>query len=335
MTRDTAMQVPAFRQGVNLIAGTCGAFPVQAVRDNQPLPVQPTILTQPDPDEPVTVTWARLFTDLVLYPYAWLYVSQRDARGFPLRAIHLPAGDVTLGPSDPGNPFARPRVMYRGLDVTADVMRFDNPHAPGALADGCSALSTAIAIETATRRYSVMDIPSGYLRQTGGPDLTAEEIDATLDAWHQARQLRSTAFLGTSVEYQTTVLDPRALQLVEARAANAVDIARLLNLPPMYVNADSGASMTYSNVTQQGQQLLNTTLTPYLAAVAARLSMDDVLPHGTVVVHDMDAWLRSDMPTRMAAYSAALAAGILTLEEVRQAEGLPPQEGAAGAETVA
>lgn len=329
VNRDTALSVPAFRQGVHVIAGTVGTFPLQVHRDTERLPT-PRFLTNPDPDEPGTVTWARVCTDLVLFPYAWLFVFRRMADGFPRDAMYLPAENVLVedgrvkwtGMDVPVPGRANP--LTNGDDITESVVRFDSPTAPGALRDGARILTTALLVESAVRRFAVMDVPGGYLRQTGGPELTEDEILSLLDGWDAAREQRSTAFLSQTLDYATTALDPKSLQLVEARAANAVDIARLLNLPPMYVNAESGGSLTYSTVAQQGQALANLTLAPYLFAIAGRLSMPDVTPSGQVVSHSLDTFLRADLSTRSTSLATLVGAGILTVDEARAVEGLPP-----------
>lgn len=327
VSRDTAMSVPTFSQGVQVIAGTVGTFPLSVRRDRTPLPL-PGFLQQPDPDEPASITWTRLCQDLVLYPYAWLYVTDRLADGFPRTGMYLPSEYVQVHPLAWNGPDVLDRdgrVMLAAgaaLDPTR-VIRFDSPTAPGALQMGVRIITTALLVEEAVRRFARLDIPAGYLHQTGGPELTADEIGDLLDAWEGARVNRSTAFLSQTVDYTTTTLDPRALQLVEARNANAVDIARLLNLPPTFVNAETGGSLTYSTVAQQAQALASTTLLPYLTAIGGRLSMGDVTPHGTVVEHDLSAFLRTDLQSRAQAYQTLLASGVLTVAEVRRWENLP------------
>jgi phage portal protein BeeE len=322
VNRGLAMSVPAFRQGVNLLAGTCGSFPMRAYKAEFEAVPLPALLMQPDPDEPPSVTWTKVFADLVLNSYAWLYVTERYAPiekqkiGWPKRAIHLPFEQVTINEAR--------RVMWEQRDITADAIRFDSPSAPGALVDGARILRTSLLIEDAVRRYAAMDIPSGYLKQTGGPELLDSEIDDLLTGWEAARQSRATGFLSQTVDYANTAFDPKALQLVEARAANAVDIARLLNLPPVYVNADAGSSLTYSTTESMGRSLLNTSLVPYLTAVSNRLTMGDITPYGTTVVFNFDSFLRTDLQARAQSYSVLLSAGVLTVDECRAFEALPP-----------
>lgn len=311
-----AMQVPAFSQGVSIISGTCGAMPLWVHRgDFSPLPT-PQVIWSPDPDVPASVTWTRVYRDLVLHPFAWMLVTQRRADGFPQSMRHVPYFDVSV---------AQDGIYIEGRKADdRDVKRFDSPHAPGALHNGAGILRTASLIEGAVRRFATFDIPAGWLKQTGGPDLTDDEIDALLSGWEGARQTRSTAYLSQSLEYGNNSFDAKQLQLVEARAAITQDVARLLNLPPSAVNAETGSSLTYSTVAQQAEALQAQTLWPYLSAVRGRLSMGDITPRGTSVEVPSLGFLRTDIKARADAYAVMISNGVMTAEEARRLEQLPP-----------
>ena len=312
----SAMQVPAFSQGVHILAGTCGAMPLWVHKGNYIRVPPPTVIAKPDPDVASTVHWTRLFKDLVLHPYAWTLVTERLADGFPQRMRHIPFSDV--------NASAEGIYVEGRLVPDEDVKRFDSPFAPGALTTGASILRTASLIEAAVRRFAAFDIPSGYLKQTGGPDLLDEEIDELLAQWESARSNRSTGFLSQSLDYKSNAFDPKQLQLVEARSAITADVARLLNLPPSSVNAETGSSLTYSTVAQQQEALQAISLWPYLSAVRDRLSMNDILPRGTSVEIPSLGFMRTDLTGRADTYRTLIDTGVLTIEEARALEQLPP-----------
>ena len=316
-TRLLALSIPAFRQGVSVIAGTCGSVPLRVTKGRDVVPT-PQLLAQPDPDEPASVTWSRVYEDLVLFPHAWLQVTARNGAGYPTSAIYHPYEEVSVDDRTGA-------VIVDGDQLPPrDVVRFDSPFAPGALTDGLRILTTSLLVEEAVRRFASFDLPSGALRQTGGPTLSDGDVDDLLGAWETARQNRATAFLNPNVDYAPLSWSAEQLQLRAARDANAQDIARLLNLPPVYVNADTASSLTYATTESQGRQLLNTTLIPYLTAVTGRLSMPDLTPRGHVVEASFDVFLRADLVARSQAYGSLLAAGVLTVDEARALEGLPP-----------
>ena len=316
ITEHSAMLIPAFAQGVHIISGTSGAMPLWTHRGQFARVPPPMVIDKPDPDVPATVTWTRLYRDLVLRPYGWMLVTERLADGFPYRMRHVPFADVTVAPEG---------IYVEGRRVDDnDIKRFDSPVAPGALVNGARILSLAGAVETAVRRFANFETPSGALKQTGGPDLLDDEIDDLLSGWEHARQSRSTAFLNQSLDYKTFAFDAKQLQLVEARNAITADIARLLNLPPSAVNAETGSSLTYSTVAQQQDALQAITLWPYLSSVRDRLSMNDISPRGTRVEIPSLGFLRTDLTARANAYKTLIDTGVMTVEEARALEQLPP-----------
>jgi phage portal protein BeeE len=52
--------------------------------------------------------------------------------------------------------------------------------------------------------------------------------------------------------------------------------------------------------------------------------MGDITPRGQYARHNLDAFLRGDLQARSQSYSTLIASGVVTVEEVRRAEGLPP-----------
>jgi phage portal protein BeeE len=116
--------------------------------------------------------------------------------------------------------------------------------------------------------------------------------------------------------------------MVEARQHQAVEIARVFGVRAALLDAGSpSGSMTYASLTDARRDLVDFTLAPYADAFAGRMSMDDVTETTRTVVVRLDATvLRASFADRMAAYAAAQAAGIYTVDELRDAERRRPGE---------
>lgn len=334
LTRDDVWLVPAVAQGLQVIAGTIGTLPPGLHRGRDPLPL-PTFLAQPDPEEPRESTLTRLVEDLVLFPYAYLVVLERDRNGFPLHGRYVPAELVEPAdpPLDPLGPPATAPTQYRigvgsGLLVPAvDVLRFPS-HWPGLLVVGRRSLRTAMLLESAAQRFATIDAPIGTLKNSGA-DLPPAKVDELLTLWENARRTRSTAYLNALLDYTPTSWNAEQIQLVDARRWQTAEVARLLNLPSSYLNAETEASLTYANIESRRRDLVDLSLRPYLAAVERRLTMDDVVPHGQTVAFDLDAFYRGDLAARGAYYAQALNGPQpwLEVDEVRSVEGLPEMTG--------
>lgn len=327
VSRKEAMSVPAVRRGRSVIAGTIGTFDWRALRGDDPVEAGPAqLLAQPDPN--TTPQWIYTWTidDLMFAGVAWWHVTGRDARGYPI-AVQRVARERVL--------ILWERGAYRAfLDGRAiddrDLIRFDGPD-EGILATGATTLRTAIMLEQATRRFARLDVPLGYLTPAEGAknlstrkgsaglgeDDDRSEVDLLLDTWEDARSTRTTAYLNAATRYETVQLDARAIQLAEAKSEQASEVARMLNLPPRFVNAPQASGMTYATTEGDRRELYDLTLRQYVTAVGQRLSMGDVTPRGQRVAPDVLSFINGDTKAVLEAGEIGTRIGAITPEEVR------------------
>ena len=83
-----------------------------------------------------------------------------------------------------------------------------------------------------------------------------------------------------------------------------------------------GSNLTYSNIEQSWIEFADYTLAAYTGELEELLS--GLLPRGRVVRFDWDSSRRADMADRYNAYETAIGSGWLTVDDVREREGLPP-----------
>ena len=86
--------------------------------------------------------------------------------------------------------------------------------------------------------------------------------------------------------------------------------------------AVDGSNLTYSNIEQSWIEFADYTLAAYTGEIEELLS--SLLPRGRVVRFDWDSSRRADMADRYNAYKTAIGSGWLTVDDVRDREGLPP-----------
>lgn len=312
VTRAQAMSIPAVRQGRQVIAGTIGAAPLACVRqikDRPPERVQRTLLVQPDPNvtRAFTVTWT--LDDLIFHGVAWWRVTCRGSDGKPSQAERVAPGRVAVDTSTG-------RVRVDGEPVEdRDMIRFDGPD-EGLLVHGARTLRTALMLEEAVRNFARLDVPVGLITDEQSA-MTEDEVEVFLTSWEAARAKRSTAYLPQGLRYQNPTWDAEKTQLAQARAFQAAEIARHMNLPPSAVNAPSGDSMTYATTEGNRRELVDRTFAPYIAALEGRLSMGDVTPAGTQVYVDLAQFIRGDLTGVLNAAKTAIDAGVMTVDEVR------------------
>jgi hypothetical protein len=144
--------------------------------------------------------------------------------------------------------------------------------------------------------------PSAYLELhfTGDEPLTDTEIDDLIDRWAKARRGLNggVSFTGKSLEVKEHGTHEAHL-LIEGRNADAVDASRLMSSPAAMADAtNAGASLTYETTAGRNGQFIDYGVGLYMDAIAARLSMDDVVPRGQRTAFDVtQLTVTSPLPT--------------------------------------
>lgn len=318
------MLVPAVRGAINIIAGSIATFPLERWRDGRKIDPG-TFLAYPEDYRPYSRTMAATVRSLILYPYAWWQVTARDPAGFPSRVRWLDPRYVSFTPVWGTAEIDDKWAWYKGSRVArTDLIPFEGPDM-GLLHHGATILTTAIALEEASRTYATPSVPTGYLQQEGQYTMAKPDIEALLDDWEASRKARSTAYLNAGVSYHSVYSTAKDLQLVEAREESARQIGRMLNLPFRYMGVDSGNSMTYSNIASERADFVDLCLSQYMEAISGRLSMPDrngSLP-GETIRYGLDAFLRGAPTDRVARSQVLVDMGVMTRDEARALEGLP------------
>ena len=325
----TALQVPAFVKALKTYTNTISAFPLKEYVGKDQV-IARSFLNQPSNQTTYSAFMGRLVQDLLLYGEAYWRVASRAWDGFPTEVEWMPYTQVTFVPGpttqdvmDPIPAFGT--VYWNGIPVPPrDVIRFDGDGTGGWLATMASAVNTAAALEAAAMRYAEYPVPNVVLKNSGA-DLPGAVVDDLLDAWESARTNRSTAYLNSTISTETIGgFSPNDMQLVAARDASALAIARQANLDAAWVNAtQSGTSLTYANRTDLYRQLLDLSLTPVMNQISERLSMNDITPRGHEVEFDTSVFLRANPAEIATLISTMQPLGIINIDEARSLLDLP------------
>ena len=324
VSRQVALSIPAVKTCRDLIVGTVVQLGIFRYRGGERL--EPGyLLSKPDPSTTWPATIGGTVDDLIFRGRAYWHVLDRDSEGFPSRARWTPVDDVTPQTSSPGGAYAV-LTGYRIAGVrepvaVADVIRYDSP-LPGVLDVGGPTLSAALELEAAARRLAGVELPAGTLTNEGG-ELSDEEARTIVADFQEARRTNGIAWL-QGVSYQREAVSSADLQMIEARANVATDVARLFNVPVAMIGASpsgNASALLYQNLSSQLAILVALAVAPHLRTAEATLS--DVLPRGQSCAFDVQTFLRSD-PQAAADYAIALhAAGIVDTPESRAMLGIP------------
>ena len=305
--RERAMALPTISRARDLLASLIGSLHIRQYgtqwngEDLEEIPLPPeTWMLRPDPSTTRVHTLSWTFDDLFFYGRAhWLIRTRYAAGNFPASFQWLPAANVgVVADAIAGNAPVGPYTLtYNGVELnTADVVSFWSP-LQGILTNGARAIVTAEALDRAAYRTALSPLTAGWLKQTGGEPLSAEELTELADAWVAAREGNAIASLNQYVDFVESSASPEKLQHLESRQHQALELARLANIPPYLVGAPASNSMTYQNAAQAAADAVTFGALPFLEVIEGTLSSEQVTPRGRLVRLDRSAWLDNPLNT--------------------------------------
>lgn len=323
----TAMQVPAFVKALKTYTHTISAFPLKEYIGRDQVVARP-FLNQPSPVTTYSAIMTRTIQDLLLRDVAYWHVTARTWDGFPAAIEYMPYSQISFTPESNYANYPVPaygQVYWNGIAVPErDIIRFDGDGTGGWLSCGAQAINTAYALEAAVYRYAESPAPSVVLKNTGA-DLPADQVDELLNAWEESRASRSTAYLNSSIGFESPGgWSPSEMQMTDARNGAAIALARLANLDPIWVGASvSGTSLVYANRIDLYKQLLDLSLSIPMRLITERLTMNDVTPRGHRVTFDTSVFLKANVEQMAAIVQGLLPLDVIDVQEARDFIDLP------------
>lgn len=206
-----------------------------------------------------------------------------------------------------------------------------NPHSPidengrsaGVFALNPHAFATGQQIQDYTSGTFRSGVPAGYLKVTS-PDMTQPKADQLKANWlrNHGGDRRSIAVLNATTEFVPLNLSPVDAALAEVGRLNIAEIAFAFGLDPNTLSVSLAQAMTYTNLRDAWLNHRDFGLAPWVAAVQDTLTA--LTPNGQTVLVDLDGFANPNRQDRYNAYKTGIDAGIITVDEVRKLEGLPP-----------
>jgi HK97 family phage portal protein len=194
------------------------------------------------------------------------------------------------------------------------------------------ALSLAAAAERFSGTFFGNGATFGGILSSDKPlgDKTAENLRKAINARHQgvSNAHRFLLLDGGSMKYDKLGTDPEHAQLLEMRTFQIREIARFLRIPVSKLG-DLERS-TYSNIEQQNLDYYQSCLRPWFVRFEQELDLKLLTAADRATLHFehvLDGLLRADTEKRAQFYQVMSSAGLMTPNEIRRLENLPPFEG--------
>lgn len=327
MDRNIALQVPTVTRCRNLIAGVISSIDLELYNKSTGKELEsPVWLEQPDIRQPRSVTIAYTVDALLFYGVSYwrvtsLYADDLRPSGFEF----VPNTRVTVTTNQLGT-----EVAYYSVDGVqvpmsgiGSLVTFQSL-LPGVLQTGGRTIQAALDVQKAAAVAAATPMATGFIKNNGA-DLPEAQVQGILASWKSARQNRSTAYLTSTLDYQTVGFSPKDMTYNESSQYLSTEISRLMNCPAFMVSADMNNSMTYQNVLDSRKEFVAYSLQPFISAIENRLSLDDITRRGNVVRFAIDeSFLRADTMARLEAIEKLLALGLIDVEQAQSMEQLSP-----------
>ena len=325
--RYLCLQVPAVVRCRNLIAGVISSLDLELYNKTTGKELEsPVWLDQPDIRQPRSVTIAYTVDSLLFYGVAyWRVTSLYADDGRPSGFEWIANTRVTVTTNKDGTEIQSYSIQGEVCPMSGigSLITFQSL-LPAVLDTGARTITAALDLEKAASVAAATPMPTGFIKNSGA-DLPEQQISGLLAAWKAARSNRSTAYLTSTLDYQTTGFSPKDMMYNEASQYLATQIARLMNVPAYYISADMNNSMTYQNILDGRKEFVAYSLQPFISAIENRLSMDDITAHGNIVKFAIDeTFLRADTSARLDALEKMLNLGLIDLPTAQSMEQLSP-----------
>lgn len=166
-------------------------------------------------------------------------------------------------------------------------------------------------------------VPAGYLK-VETPGFTQAQADELKAGWmnNHGGDRRSIAVLNATTSFEPLTFSPVDAAIGESKRLSIADVAFAFGLDPVTLNVSLANSATYNNVRDAWVNHRDYALSPWITAVQDTLSA--LLPGASGVMVSLDAFAQPALHDRVETGKLAVDAGLITVDEWRMSEGLPP-----------
>ena len=345
VSRETALGVPAIWAAVNFIPATIASLPLdlyardgktRSLAEDDPLHA---VLHDDVNPEMSSFDWRKTaMQNVLLEGRAYTFIERNVAR----RVINLWPLDACKMTVERRQ--GRTRYIYQDGGIQRFYEPVDIIDIPWMLgSDGVchynpiDRLRNAIGLSIAMEKYGADFFSNGGIPplQLVGPMETpgaikraATDIMAAIAAAKQ--EGRAILPMPLMHELKPIGIEPQKGQLIDGRRFQLEEIARIYQLPPVFLQELTNA--TSPNSEQQDLHFVKHTLVQWLRQWEKQLNLKLFGPRNRshYVEFNADGLLRGDFKTRMDGYALAIQNGINTPDEIREIENWPAMGGDAG-----
>lgn len=324
VTEETALRLSAVSASVMLIADTISTLPLDQFfrADGQRLPFRPRDrwVERPSLTLPRTTFWQQVVVSLLLDGNAFVRIT-RDGRGLieDLTVLNPTMVEVLDDGYRVNGDMFLPRLEV--LHVT-EMMLPGERRGTSRIKQAKDTLGLGLALEEYAGRFFGNGAYAGVVLEVPH-ELTKEQSDEIQQAWEAkhkglSRSHRPAVLMNGMKATQLTV-NPADSQMLDQRRFAVEEVCRLFRVPPFMLGITDRGSMSYNSVEQQMLFFAQSTILPRVEALEDAFSRL-LINERSFIKFNLSSLVRADLATRTEAYSKALLAGYMSVNEVRALE---------------
>jgi len=340
VTPTTALSVPAVLRAVSLLSGAVASLPLKVFRrtdkgreettENQ---VYKLLHQAPNPLQTPFTFKELIMNHLLLSGNFFAFIDWQGGKPAALWPLNPAAvtveQDQTTGAityrinTIKGQQVLQPREVLHILGMTLDGTKGVSP-----ITFARESIGGAIAeLQHGQSFFRNGAALSGVLQHPG--TLSPEAAENLRRSWREKYSgpdnAGKVAVLEEGMTFQPVALSNKDSQWLESRQVSALDIARIFGVPPALIGHLEKAS--YSSQEAQNLEFLTHSLRPWLTRIEQALNRALITHSSLYVEFTTGDLLRTDLKSRFDAYRVALAAGFMSVNEIRKLENLPAVDG--------
>ncbi|MFJ8555304.1 phage portal protein [Streptomyces sp. NPDC093676] len=340
----SALHMPAVWRSVAVIAGVSAALPLHTYTAGTKDRLDSPLLDDPHPELTPLELWRLAYVHRVLWGNA--YIQKLRAPSGQVKELWPVAPDrvqVAREKPSPDNPTGK---WFWATDDWGTVWRLtsrDMLHIPGLGYDGltgCSPVRAAAqgiglaqAAELgAAKLFGRGNMVSGVLQTE--QRLTAEQASKLKAAWQSKvggiENAHEVAVLDSGASFQPVTMPLRDAQFLESREFQISEIARMFGVPLFLLMETAKSTSWGTGLEQQAQGWVTFDLAPTWLAPTEQRITKELLPAGQYAHYALQGLLRGDTAARATFYRAMRDTGVMSANDIRYLEELPPILGPEG-----
>ena len=343
----SAMQIATVYACVRLLAESVAQLPLHLYRVTDPdgqekakdHPLYKILYREPNPEMTSFSYWEAVMTHLLLWGNSYSQVI-RDGKNAVLGLYPLLPENVEIDRTEDGELYYIYHAYTNEVpgEKNRDIVfkRDEVLHIPGLSFNGLvgfspiammkNSLGTTMAVEKYGSAFFKNGAqPAGVLEHPGVLKDPQKIRENWVNAYGGPGNAHKVAVLEEGMQYKPISLPPEDSQFLSTREFGVEEICRIFRVPPHMVQDLKRA--TFSNIEHQSIDFVVHTLDPWLVRIEKAIVKDLLMEEEKdqfFPKFNVDGLLRGDYQSRMQGYSVGISTGIISPNEARRKENMPP-----------